>query len=330
MRWSVLRTITVACTQRAGLQLVAMPPKRAREAVVAEANKRGREAGVKAVKAAEQRGANVINHGAGTMPVDAAAPFNGTRYSLLEDPADAPPVYYLNLHDGARDADGKLFFEDAPEFRPSLTPAECIRKGVFGGCYFNPRGGKPGIFGRDVKVGVEEFPPAWFEGVPESLYLARRYSVPTNCYSGAAAAPTPFAPLTSACGGGRPFLTGGARSNPFSLSVKSGFGQKEWESKGWMHAQDPRGWFQWYCRFYAGRRSHDDARQIQRWCACASPRGRWRNQLCGAVSKSGGASSSRWADAAVSPVIRQTLLHWAYELSEADYRAWQASKQQSK
>jgi len=237
----------------------------------------------------------VINHGAGTMPVDAAAPFNGTRYSLLEDPADAPPVYYLNLHDGARDADGKLFFEDAPEFRPSLTPAECIRKGVFGGCYFNPRGGKPGIFGRDVKVGVEEFPPAWFEGVPESLYLARRYSVPTNCYS-----------------------------------VKSGFGQKEWESKGWMHAQDPRGWFQWYCRFYAGRRSHDDARQIQRWCACASPRGRWRNQLCGAVSKSGGASSSRWADAAVSPVIRQTLLHWAYELSEADYRAWQASKQQSK
>ena len=95
---------------------------------------------------------------------------------------------------------------------------------------------------------------------------------------------------------------------------------QEWESKGWMHVQDPRGWFQWYCRFFCGRRTHDDARQIQRWAACASPRGRWRNQLCGAVAR----KSGRHDDASISPVIRQTLLHWAYELTAADYDAWRA------
>ena len=265
---------------------------------IAAANKRGRAAGERAVSDAKARGLTIINHGAGTMPVSAAAPHGGTRYTLLQDDdagaaaaADdetqnknvnssrAPP------HDGVKDAHGKLSFADAPDFRPSLTPAECIAKGVFGGCYFNPRGGKPGIFGPTVAIDHKEFPASWFEGVDPQRYLSRRYHVPTNAYG-----------------------------------VKSGFGQKEWEAKGWMHAQDPRGWFQWYCRFYCGRRTSDDARQIQRWCACASERGRWRNQLCGAIAKAG--PSRRFDDTTISPVIRQTLLHWAFELSEADYEGW--------
>ncbi|CAE7766740.1 unnamed protein product, partial [Symbiodinium pilosum] len=144
---------------------------------------------------------------------------------------------------------------------------------IFGGCYFNPRGGKPGIFGREVDIDYSEFPASWFRRVPENFYISRRYCAATNKYG-----------------------------------VKSGQDQAAWESKGWIHQQDPRGWFQWYCRFYQGRRSSDDQRQVQRWKACAGFTGRWRNQLCSRINGSGRAFN----DPSVAPVIRQTLLHWAY------------------
>ena len=73
-----------------------------------------------------------------------------------------------------------------------------------------------------------------------------------------------------------------------------------WEEKGWIHPQDPRGWFQWYCRYYYGRRSDDDQRQIKRWKALK----RHIAQLQKHCPK--GALDCR-------PRQRQALLHWAYD-----------------
>ena len=55
--------------------------------------------------------------------------------------------------------------------------------------------------------------------------------------------------------------------------------QGEWEAKGWIHKDDPRGWFEWYCKFFNGRRHEDDERQIKRWLAFCGPRGRFRNSI---------------------------------------------------
>ena len=40
---------------------------------------------------------------------------------------------------------------------------------------------------------------------------------------------------------------------------------KSSENKGWINKIDPYGWFQWYFRYWSGRRSKDDERQINRW-----------------------------------------------------------------
>ena len=105
--------------------------------------------------------------------------------------------------------------------------------------------------------------------------------------------------------------------------VKAGSSLADWEAKGWITAYDPYGWFQWYCEFFEGRRiPQEDHRQIDRWLKFAGPKGRFRNSLINECKKKG----KSWNDISVSPVKRQGLLHWAYELNEADYNNYLRSK----
>ena len=79
------------------------------------------------------------------------------------------------------------------------------------------------------------------------------------------------------------------------------------------------GWLD--CRFYQGRRTEDDERQIGRWKGVVGERGRWKRALVKKIVT----ANKRFDDGAVSPVIRQTLLHWAHELTEADFNVIRAS-----
>jgi hypothetical protein len=74
----------------------------------------------------------------------------------------------------------------------------------------------------------------------------------------------------------------------------------EWRKKGWIYPEDPRGWFQWYCRYYRGRRCLDDERQIRRWRQIARHVAQVR-QGC------------REGDHDCRRRQRQALLHWAYD-----------------
>jgi hypothetical protein len=73
-----------------------------------------------------------------------------------------------------------------------------------------------------------------------------------------------------------------------------------WRAKGWIYEEDPRGWFQWYCRYYSGRRCPDDERQIKRWRQIA--------RHVAQVKK-----NCRRGDHSCRRKQRQALLHWAYD-----------------
>jgi hypothetical protein len=121
-----------------------------------------------------------------------------------------------------------------------------------------------GVFGGKYMTDCRsEFPRSWFTGAK----LAKGRSDPSLNYFGISA------------------------SQPLS----------EWRRKGWIHPTDPRGWFQWYCRYYAGRRMpEEDARQIKRWKAVR----RHVHQIQRHCER---------RDLSCRRRQRQALLHWAYD-----------------
>jgi hypothetical protein len=148
-----------------------------------------------------------------------------------------------------------------------------------------------GIFGGTYfskLIDYRDFPDSWFENLDENLYRSDKYVSGVNYFG-----------------------------------IKAGQSQEEWEAKGWMHQDDPRGWFEWYCKYFLGRRHTDDKRQIKRWLAFCGPRGRWRNIIYNKIHSSGCKISQ---SETVSPRIQQSLLHWSYVVNKEDYQRWMLEK----
>ena len=168
------------------------------------------------------------------------------------------------------------YFKDFPEFRPNLTPRQIFALGSFGGTYWRPI--RSGITKKTYTNKHREF--SWLRTIPKKKLTNILCDISINNYN-----------------------------------VRVGTSLKFWEKKGWMTAQDPYGWVQWYCRFYDGRRSDDDIRQIKRWVQLAGPKGRFRKWLITLIHNKKG----YWNDTIISPKIRQTLQHWGYRLTKKDY-----------
>ena len=158
-------------------------------------------------------------------------------------------------------------------FSPNKAPIEIMKEEAFGGTYF-----------RDIYSGVNE---QWYKysctefvqlkNIDVKFYASDYYGVNVTKYR-----------------------------------VKCGTSLRFWENKGCINKIDPYGWFQWSFRYWLGRRSKDDKRQINRWKKIVS---RFRGKLVKMIRDVG----SKFDDYSISPKIRHILLHWGYELTEKDF-----------
>lgn len=168
-----------------------------------------------------------------------------------------------------------IHFDDHPEFTPNLTPRQIFEQGAFGGTYYRS------IHSR--VTGLDYDDQQWREFPFLQDLDPKLLNQPCTAFN----------------------------VNINKYKAKSGTTLEYWEEKGWIVAQDPYGWVQWYCRFYMGRRSEDDERQIKRWLNFAGPTGRFRKQLENAVAAAG----TTLDDPSIKPVVRQGLHQWAFELA---------------
>ena len=173
-------------------------------------------------------------------------------------------------------------------FKPNKTPKQVFKMGAFGGTYFRPI--YSSVTNKNYTPGeaMRGLPKSWFQGLDmKTKVTSSTYDKKINKYK-----------------------------------VKCGSTLEAWENSGWIDKQDPYGWFQWYCRYCTGRRTEDDERQIGRWLKLAGPNGRFRRTLMNKIIK----KDTTYDDFSVSPVIRQVLLHWGYQLTKKDLDTYKKSK----
>lgn len=108
------------------------------------------------------------------------------------------------------------------------------------------------------------------------------------------------------------FATAAAEPRLNYFGVKSRLSLQEWRERGWIPIRpgdpDVRGWFQWYMRYYYGRRLPEiDRVQIGRWRAiarhAAQVKKNCRHQVAGRCSQ----------PRECRPRQRQVLLQWSWD-----------------
>lgn len=179
--------------------------------------------------------------------------------------------------------------EKYPEFKPNLTPKQIFELGSF-----HDQGG----YYRDIKS-------IYYKEILKDTW--KKYTAKGKCLEGVDVdlLVTP-----------EKYKTKKSKNELNKYKRKAGLSLKEWHDFGWMRKQDPYGWVQWYCEFYDGRRSPDDDRQIKRWVKFAGEtQGRWNKNLMNKIIK----ANTTYDDFSISPIIRQSLQHWAYQLTKEDF-----------
>ena len=145
-----------------------------------------------------------------------------------------------------------IIFTDHKDFNPDYTPKQIFELGSFGGTYWRPI--YSNVVGKEFKDVYKKY--KCLKGIDKKLMTKKWDDYDTNINR---------------------------------YKVKVGMTLEFWESMGWVHAQDPYGWIQWYCEFYEGRRTPDDIRQIKRWRGV----------------------KNRFNLSNKTPAMKQTLQHWA-------------------
>jgi hypothetical protein len=179
----------------------------------------------------------------------------------------------------------EIIFKDSKDFRPNLTPREIFSLGSFGGTYWRPI--YSSITKKKYKNLYLNYPDSWWKDIPTNHLTSKIYDTEVNKYN-----------------------------------KQVGSSLEEWEKprpNPWITKYNPYGWIHWYCDYYNGKRTPDDKRQIKRWLALAGPKGRFKKRLINMIKdKRNTGIETGCDDYTVSPAIRQTLQHWAYQLTEND------------